>query len=229
MQNVQKNKKLKMKLFIIFIIFSLLSGSSFNGLETKFNLDTKSSKVIWWANKSSGSFHNGFIDLDNNSYIVMNQDPNSPIDISGGEIVIDMHSITCYDIINEGSNKALVSHLKNEDFFDVENFPRAILKFTEAIEKNNGQILIKGNLTILEQTHPVEFISNPTFWTDENGKLIAGFKAEGVIPIDRALYGVKYKSKTWYKNLGDHFIDDIFYLYFSIISTDFDIISENKS
>ena len=52
-------------------------------------------------------------------------------DISGGEIVIDKHSITCYDITYEGSNKALVSHLKNEDFFDVENFPRAIFKFTE--------------------------------------------------------------------------------------------------
>ena len=47
---------------------------------------------------------------------------------------------------------------------------------------------------------------------------ISSFKAEGVIPIDRALYGVKYKSKTWYKNIGDHFIDDIFYLYFNVTS-----------
>ena len=47
---------------------------------------------------------------------------------------------------------------------------------------------------------------------------VSNFKAEGVIPINRALYGVKYKSKTWYKNIGDHFIDDIFYLYFNVTS-----------
>ena len=45
-----------------------------------------------------------------------------------------------------------------------------------------------------------------------------GAKAEGKIAIDRSLYGIKYKSKSWYTDLGDNFINDIFYLYFSLIA-----------
>ena len=42
--------------------------------------------------------------------------------------------------------------------------------------------------------------------------------ATGKIDIDRAKYNIKYKSKTWYPDLGDRFINDIFELYFNLIA-----------
>jgi polyisoprenoid-binding protein YceI len=78
-------------------------------------------------------------------------------------------------------------------------------------ETNTDNYLITADLTILDQTHSLEFLSSIII-----KKGIA--MAEGKILIDRAQYGIKYKSKTWYKDLGDRFINDIFYLYFSLVA-----------
>jgi len=205
-----------MRFFIIIVIVSFLSSED---LYSKFKLNPKNSKIIWRANKASGDFHNGFINL-NDGYIIMKDAPlEKEIEIQGGEMVIDMTSITCHDIVDENSNQSLVNHLKNNDFFAVADFPTAhltILQAQEQGDEGSGEFLIKANLTILEETHPIEFLALCNFWNYKSGSFIEGFQAEGVIPINRAIYGVKYKSKTWYKNLGDYFIDDIFYLYFNI-------------
>jgi len=209
-----------MRVFLI-LILTISSLSSQDFPNTTLVLNNELSKFVWWANKSTGEFHNGFISLQN-GYIDINvYNSQSELEIKGGEIVIDMPSISCYDISNEGANQSLVSHLNNEDFFDTDNFPTAHLFIRTAISQDDldENFLIKGDLTILDQTHPIEFFASCKFFKNESiAGSISNFKAEGVIPVDRALYGVKYKSKTWYKNIGDHFIDDIFYLYFNVTS-----------
>ena len=175
------------RMLILILTISCLQSqySDYNTLV----LNNQLSKFVWWANKSTGEFHNGFINLANGHIDINQSNSESKLDIIGGEIVIDMPSISCYDIASEGANQSLVS------------------------------FLIEGYLTILDKTHPIEFFASCKFFKNEKmDDSISSFKAEGVIPIDRALYGVKYKSKTWYKNIGDHFIDDIFYLYFNVTS-----------
>ena len=192
----------------IIIILSVILFQSLKASELA--IDNHLSKVIWRANKSTGSFHNGFIELADGHITIENNK------VINGSIIIDMNSISCYDILNEQSNQSLVSHLKSDDFFSVEAFPKATLNLLEVIKLNNDATsnhLIKGNLEILNVTHPVEFLASINMYSN-------GAKAEGVIPIDRAKYGIKYKSKTWYENLGDHFIDDIFYIYFHVIALD---------
>ena len=139
---------------------------------------------------------------------MINVDKNT---ILNGEIIINMNSITCTDIEDENSNQYLVEHLKNDDFFAVSKFPIASLKIINTKHKKNNDYLITADLTIKDQTHAVNFIANIKFNKD-------GAVATGKIDVDRSKYNIKYKSKTWYDDLGDRFINDIFELYFNLVA-----------
>ena len=163
------------------------------------------STIKWKGSKSTGSYHDGNILIKNGT---INVDKNVLLD---GVIIIDMNSITCTDIEDENSNKYLVEHLENEDFFSVSQYPVAYLEIIKVTHKENNDYLITADLTIKEHTHPVDFIA--TIKINENVAV-----ATGKIDIDRAKYNIKYKSKTWYPDLGDRFINDIFELYFNLIA-----------
>ena len=188
----------------IYIFFLMFIFSS----DVHLKINTDKSNIKWEASKSNGSSHDGNIQMLNG---IVKLDKNQ---IIGGNFIIDMNSIVCTDIKDTSSNQYLISHLKNEDFFDTALFPEASMNIITVKKINNTNIenyLITADLTILDQTHPVEFLSSIII-----KKGIA--KAEGKISIDRAQYGIKYKSKTWYKDIGDRFINDIFYLYFSLVA-----------
>ena len=83
-------------------------------------------------------------------------------------------------------------HMKNKDFFDVEQFPTMIFKST-AIEKTGDQTgTITGDLTILETTKPVtlDVIFNKAGVHPFNKKYVAGFSA--TTKIKRSDFGMKY-------------------------------------
>ena len=170
-----------------------------------FEISKDKSIIKWKGSKSTGSYHDGNILVKNG---IINIDKNM---ILNGEIIIDMNSITCTDIEDKNSNQYLVEHLKNDDFFSVSKFPHASLKIINVKHKKNNDYLITANLTIKDQTHPVDFIANIKM--NEDAAL-----AIGKINIDRSKYNIKYKSKTWYPDLGDRFINDIFELYFNLIA-----------
>ena len=75
----------------------------------------------WVGYKVTGS-HDGHVEIEK-GYIVKKDDL-----IIGGEVIIDMQSITVDDIKDVEKNGWLASHLKNEDFFDVIKFPKSRLK-----------------------------------------------------------------------------------------------------
>ena len=196
-----------MKNITLIVLFSLIFSHT-NHSESNLLIDNQSSQIMWKGEKSTGAYHTGFINLSE-GHIKVHQDS-----LVNGLIIIDMSSITCNDIKEEGSNNALVNHLKGVDFFSVDDFPTSTLKLLKAHKLNDTKLnnySIIAELTILGQTHPVEFLCSVNF-ND------SGVKADGIIAIDRAMYGIKYKSKTWYVDLGDHFINDIFYIYFSLIA-----------
>lgn len=185
-------------IYYILIISYSLSSNMFTIVEEK-------STIKWKGTKSTGSYHdglisiqNGFITIDNN--IIIN-----------GEINIDMNSITCTDIENLESNQYLISHLKNDDFFSVPDFPLSNLKIIKVDHQKNDNYLITADLTIKSHTHPIQFLANIKI--SENAAV-----AIGKIEIDRSKYNIKYKSKTWYPDIGDRFINDIFELYFNLVA-----------
>jgi len=184
--------------FIILIMLVVLPSMTFEISQDK-------SIIKWKGSKSTGSYHDGNILIENGT---INIDENA---ILNGEIIIDMNSITCIDIEDENSNQYLVEHLKNEDFFSVSTFPIALLKLINVKKKKNDEYLITADLTIKDQTHPIDFIANIKINKD-------AAIAIGKINIDRSKYNIKYKSKTWYPDLGDRFINDIFELYFNLVA-----------
>jgi polyisoprenoid-binding protein YceI len=72
------------------------------------------------------------------------------------EASIDAASITTGDAQRD-------AHLKNADFFDVENFPTLSFKSTRVVPTGDGELAVAGDLTIHGVTRNVEFrVEGPT-------------------------------------------------------------------
>jgi polyisoprenoid-binding protein YceI len=125
--------------------------------------------------------------------------------VTGGEILIDMSSIIAKTTGSGGGQEKLTNHVKSADFFDVAKYPTAKVVVKEIV---NGKA--KGDLTIKDVTKQVEF---PIQTSIENGTATL----VGTISIDRSLYGVKFGSTSFFENLGDKAIDNIFTIDFTLI------------
>jgi len=121
--------------------------------------------------------------------------------IVNGTFSIDMKSITDDDLQNAEYNQKLVGHLKSDDFFGVEKFPVATLVITDGTAFVNNQAEVNGQLTIKGITKPLAFTV-----TLKGNSYIAS------ISVDRSKFDVRYGSGSFFDNLGDKVIDDIFTL-----------------
>ena len=174
-----------------------------------YKIDVENSKIQWIGRKVTGE-HNGNLEIlygNIRRYLDTDQ-----TEVIKGKIVIDMTTITNNDIKSEEYKKYFVDHLNSTDFFDVTHFSRAELKIlNNSIIPENSQsntkiiaeITIKGITQKVEFPAKIKFIDNLAI-------------AEGTIDIDRTFFDIKYKSKSYFPNIGDHFIYDNFTLNFSI-------------
>lgn len=165
--------------------------------QDQYKADISTSEVHWKGFKPTGD-HYGNVKLKNGSFTVKGKK------IVGGEFHIDMNTIVDLDMPADNEyNAKLVGHLKSEDFFGVEKHPTA--KFKVVSTENKGdKVLINGELTIKEKTHPVSFLA---IVKQEGNKL--SVKSD-VFKIDRAKWDIKFKSKSFFEDLADNFIyDDI--------------------
>lgn len=165
----------------------------------KFIVNTDDSSIHWLGKKIGGE-HDGHIKLKSGE-LEMDGDK-----IVSGMFVIDMHSITNSDIESEEYRQKLVGHLKSDDFFGVATFPTAMFVIREAAVLKNGKALLTGSLTIKSKVETISF---------EVEKVDTGFEAK--IDIDRAKFDVRYGSDSFFDNLGDKVIDDIFTLTIKLV------------
>ena len=173
----------------------MLFSSVMISAQTTFNADSASSKVHWKGFKPTGE-HNGTVQLKNGFFKVENEK------IVAGEFEIDMNSIVVLDIpSDEASNGKLTKHLKSDDFFGVKKFPLAKFIVTSS-EVKGDKILIKGNLQIKDKTNPVSFIADVNI---NAGNLT--LKSD-TFEIDRSKWDIKFKSQSFFDDLGDKFISD---------------------
>lgn len=172
-----------------------------------YKIDTKASSVAWKGTKKMGDAHNGGISVKEGAVTVEKGQ------LTAGNVVVDMTTITNADVKDAGYNKKLVGHLSTEDFFNAGKFPTSTFKITSvAPSKTKGEVLVKGEFTMIGATHPIEF---PAKVTVDKGVATG----EAVVKIDRTKWGLKYGSGNFFKELaGDKIINDEFELTLKLVA-----------
>ena len=184
------NKTILTLTVVIFITFSFNSIKMVN-----YKVNTNTSKINWKGFKPTGS-HYGTIHLSNGNFILNGEK------IVGGEFTINMNSIVDLDMPADNEyNAKLVGHLKSEDFFDVAKYPNGSFQI-KGTENKNGRTLIKGDLTLKGITNSISFLADIKI---DAGKLT--FKSE-TFKLDRSKWNIRYKSKSFFDDLKDKFIED---------------------
>ena len=163
-----------------------------NAVDATYNIKQDQSSLQWTGREVSTSSHYGTINFTSGQFEIADGL------ISQGEFFVDMTSITVQDLTG-GSKERLEGHLRSDDFFSVESFPTAHLYISSSEVISNGKWMVNGFLTIKDISHPVLF---------EMANTADGWNASLV--FDRSKYNVKFRSGTFFENLGDKLIyDDI--------------------
>ena len=175
----------------IMTTFSFASNPHIDNVE----ISTENSTIKWIGSKISEN-HEGTVNIQKGILMIDHGK------LVGGQFSIDMQSIATTDM-SDKLNKKLDGHLKNEDFFNVEEFPLAIFTIKKIQRATNAvnSYEILADLTIKGITHPVTFVSIVK---------IEGlnFSAIAKIKIDRTKWDIKYGSGSFFENLGDKMILD---------------------
>lgn len=177
---------------------AILSVITLFAMATKPHVDyvrvnTENSTVKWKGSKISSS-HEGTVNILKGN---LNIDHGTLV---GGQFSIDMQSLATTDM-SEEYNKKLDGHLKNEDFFNVSEFPTASITITNAVKGEGNSYKVVADLTIKGITLPISFAAD----VNVNGK---NFLATAKIKIDRTKWDIKYNSGNYFKDLGDKLILD---------------------
>lgn len=184
--------KLKIGLALLAVSVIALSAFTFKAEPTDYKVDTSKSSVTWIGRKIAGA-HNGTIALKSGN-LLMNGNK-----LVGGKFVMDMTTIK-----DEGGTAKLEGHLNSEDFFSTEKFPTSTFVITK-VSGSGGNVNVLGDLTIKGTTKPVIFPATVTVNSDGTVSALAG-----KIIVDRTKYDVRYGSKSFFDNIGDKAIDDMF-------------------
>ena len=181
-----------MKTIKITALMLMVSISTTFALSKEVN--TEESEIVWTGKKIGGA-HTGEIQLKSGELELKNNN------IVGGKFMIDMNTITNSDLDSEAYKKKLVDHLKSDDFFGVKKYPTAYFEITSASRFVNNKAKVTGKVTIKGKTEIIYFDVEKV-----NNQYIAS------INVDRSKFDVRYGSNSFFDNLGDKAINDIFTL-----------------
>ena len=156
--------------------------------DASYTINPDQSIIVWTGREVTTSKHFG------NIYFASGQFEVKSGLISSGEFVVDMTTIDNLDL-PEDRIGILEAHLKSDDFFSFESHPTALLSILSSESVAEGKWMVSGELTIKTFTHPVEF---------EMSNSNDGWKANLV--FDRSKYEVKFRSGSFFENLGDKLI-----------------------
>lgn len=126
-----------------------------------YTIDAETSELKWTGYHLAKSYeHWGNVQLTSGTLTTDGEK------ITSGSFIIDMTTLTNGDIEDEGKNGKLVSHLKNEDFFDVNKYPEAQLVIKSSEKTGENTFNTVGDLTIKGITKEIEFETTVTKITD---------------------------------------------------------------
>lgn len=183
---MKKPFQLLLTITLIFSSFGLSQAQSLTA-----NLEQ--SNIRWYGEELTGKTHFGNLSFKDAHIEVQDGI------ITSGSFVVNMTSLSVEDL-SGGGKARLEGHLKSDDFFSVEKHPEATLKINQKAKVENGVQTLSGELTIKGIQHPVEFTMN----LGDNKNALAE------LTFDRSKYNVRFRSGSFFENLGDKLIlDDI--------------------
>ena len=178
--------------------------------ESFHQVDVEKTSIVWRGRKVTGS-HWGRVKVLSRMGGLLIFDKGA---WSHGRVYIDMNSIEVLDIKDTKKRASLTDHLKSDDFFATDKYPIASITFRKVTAKETENVFdVQGELTIVGITKPISF--EATLESGDNK--VKKYSAK--IRFNRADYGIKYKSKSFFKNLGDKFIYDDVDIEVSLVTT----------
>ena len=184
-----------MKNFLLLII--LLTCLNLN---SQVQMDLSKSSIKWIGKEITTKEHFGALKFSK-AQLQFNGDV-----LTGGEFTVDMTTLDVQDLSGGGIQR-LEGHLRSDDFFSVNKYQTSYLKINEVlppelsrIEADNNSFEVSGELTIKGITQPIVFTLKPV--SDQS------YVAD--LTFDRSDYNVRFRSGSFFENLGDKLIlDDI--------------------
>ena len=170
-------------IFLTFMSFIIVLGfsSSAQAEIEKYSFDKAHTQILFFVNhlgfsNSQGEFH----EYDGHFLFNRAEPAKSSVDVTIQTASIDM------------DDEKWDAHMKNADFFDVENFPTMSFKSTGIEVTGENSANITGDLTILETTKPVTLavVHNKSGVHPFNGKFVAGLS--GTTTIKRSDFGMNF-------------------------------------
>jgi polyisoprenoid-binding protein YceI len=176
----------------------------------RYEIDQAAS-VAEWMGRNLFNRHAGTVQLGPGTIDVKNGL------LAGGHLTVDMTTLRCTDITDPALNAQLLAHLKSDDFFSTNKYPKAefdILAATirSGVKPGEPNYQLRGNLTLRGMTNPLDFPA------------VVARKAEGAIAaqarldLDRTLWGSVYGSAKFFGRLGQHLVNDVVHLYLKVVT-----------
>lgn len=177
----------------ILLLFNLFVFT-FAGVQAQsLTVDSGQSNIRWYGEELTGKTHFGNLKFKSAAIEVKDGI------VSSGSFIVDMTSLTVEDL-SGGGKARLEGHLRSDDFFSVDKHAEAVLKITQKGKLMGDSQTLFGALTIKGKEHPVEFSIS---MKDNN-------TATAALTFDRSVYDVRFRSGSFFENLGDKLIlDDI--------------------
>ena len=140
--------------------------------DLKFALNGDNTKLTFVGKKPDGKHDGGFKKLSGTATV-----PGG--DVTKLAVAIEIETDSLYS-----DDPKLTGHLKNADFFDVKNHPKATFKSTK-VEKGDKVYTVTGELTMLGKTKTISFPASI-------GASDSGLSVSTSFPIDRTQWGMDY-------------------------------------
>ena len=172
---------------LLITIFLLIN---FNLFSQDYNINIEKSNIKWTGKEITTSSHYGTLKF-------VGGEINIQPEAVTGKVVVDMESLSV-DYLTGGSKARLEGHLRSDDFFSVSSHKSSTIEVTSS-KKNGDNYDVDGVLTIKGISHPISFVLS----VDDK-------VATSKLTFDRSKYDVRFRSGTFFENLGDKLIlDDI--------------------
>jgi polyisoprenoid-binding protein YceI len=194
---------MKLKLTSLALLVVVIASSAFIAPVFKadtYKVDASKSSITWVGKKLTGS-HNGTIDLQSGSLSFNGKK------LAGGNFVIDMTTIKDAD-----KSANLEKHLKADDFFGTDKFASSTFTIKK-VAGNGNTVNVTGDLTIKGITNSITFPAT-LVWNADGSVTASADK----VSVDRTKYGIKYKSKSIFPDVGDKMINDEFELAIKLVA-----------